>query len=57
MRNRRHVGMLKGEEMHELARDISHGKCGEINLRYLVNQCNSYNCLTLTMACKILWNL
>lgn len=41
--------------MHQLARDVSYGKGGEITARDLVSQRNSCNCLTLIMACIVYW--
>lgn len=54
---RRHKqrGLLKGEEMHQLARQVSYGKSGEITSRDLIAQYNSCNCLTLIMSCIIYW--
>ena len=54
-RKRRHRVLLKGEEMHQLARDVSYGKGGEITARDLISQRNSCNCLTLVMACIVYW--
>lgn len=55
MRRSRHRGLLKGEEMHQLARDITYGKRGRITARDLVAQRNCCNCLTIIMACIVYW--
>ncbi len=55
MRKRRQRGLLKGEEMHQLARDINYGNRGKITARDLEAQRNCCNCLTLIMACVIYW--
>jgi TnpA family transposase len=54
-RRKRHRGLLKGEEMHQLARDVSYGNGGKISARDLIGQRNSCNCLTLIMACIVYW--
>jgi hypothetical protein len=46
---------LKGEEMHQLARDISYGNRGKITARALVAQRNCCSCLTIIMACIVYW--
>ena len=55
MRRRKHRGLLKGEEMHQLARDIGYGNRGTITARDLIAQRNCCNCLTLIMACIVYW--
>ena len=55
MRKRRHRGLLKGEEMHQLARDVSYGNRGKITARDLIAQRNCCNCLTLIMANVVYW--
>ncbi len=54
-RKRRHRGLLKGEEMHQLARDVGYGNRGTITARDLTAQRNCCNCLTLIMACIVYW--
>ena len=54
-RKRRHRGLLKGEEMHQLARDVGYGNRGTITARDLIAQRNCCNCLTLIMACIVYW--
>jgi len=51
--NRR--GLLKGEQVHALAREVGYGKQGQITARDLHEQRNSCSCLTLLMACIIYW--
>ena len=46
-------GLLKNEEMHALARQVSYGKQGKISARDLQAQLNASNCLTIIMACII----
>ncbi|MFH1357652.1 MAG: Tn3 family transposase [bacterium] len=55
LRQRTRRGLLKGEQIHALARDVSYGKRGRINTRDLQEQKNSCSCLTLIMACIIYW--
>jgi TnpA family transposase len=52
-RNRR--GLLKGEQIHALARDLKYGKRGRVNKRDWLEQRHSCSCLTLVMACIIYW--
>lgn len=54
-RQKRRQGLLKGEQLHSLARDVSYAKRGRINTRNLEEQRNSCSCLTLTLACIIYW--
>jgi TnpA family transposase len=54
-RKKKHRGLLKGEEMHQLARNISYGNRGIITARDLTAQRNCCNCLTLIMACIVYW--
>jgi TnpA family transposase len=55
MRKRRQRGLLKGEEMHQLARDIGYGNQGQITGRDLVAQRTCCSCLTFIMACVVYW--
>jgi TnpA family transposase len=48
-------GLLKGEEVHALARQVTYGKQGRITGRDLQMQRNTSSCLTLLMACIIYW--
>jgi len=54
-RQRMRRGLLKSEEMHALARQVSYGKQGKISARDLHAQLNTSNCLTIIMACMIYW--
>jgi len=55
LRQRNRRGLLKGEQVHALARDVGYGKQGRITARDLQEQKNSCSCLTLLMACIIYW--
>ncbi|WP_431064777.1 Tn3 family transposase [Methylotuvimicrobium sp.] len=55
LRRRNRRGLLKGEQIHALARDIKLGKRGRVNKRDLLEQRHSCSCLTLVMACIIYW--
>ena len=55
LRRKRQRGLLKGEQIHQLARNIAYGKRGKINARDLQEQKNTCSCLTLIMACIIYW--
>lgn len=48
-------GLLKGEQIHQLARDVSYAKQGKIIARDLAEQKNTCSSLTLIMACIIYW--
>jgi TnpA family transposase len=54
-RQRIRRGLLKGEEIHALARQVAYGKQGVIAARDLEGQRNTSSCLTLIMACIIYW--
>jgi TnpA family transposase len=54
-RRRKHRGLLKGEEIHQLARDINYANRGKITARSdkgLIVSCNS---LTIILAAIIYW--
>ena len=55
LRQRTRRGLLKGEQLHALSRDLSYGKRGSISKRDLQEQRNSCSCLTLILACIIYW--
>lgn len=55
MRMRVRRGLLKGEEVNALARQVAYGKQGSITARDLQAQKNTASCLTLIMACIIYW--
>ena len=54
-RQRVRRGLLKGEEIHALARQVAYGKQGQVTARDLEGQRNTSSCLTLVMACIIYW--
>jgi Tn3 transposase DDE domain len=55
LRRRVRRGLLKGEQLHTLARDVCYGKRGRIGARDLQGQMNTCSCLTLILACIIYW--
>lgn len=55
LRRRIRRGLLKGEQLHQLARDVCYGKRGRITARDLQEQMNTCSCLTLILACIIYW--
>jgi TnpA family transposase len=55
LRRRVRRGLLKGEQLHTLARDVCFGKRGRISARDLQEQMNTCSCLTLILACIIYW--
>ena len=55
LRQRARRGLLKGEQLHALARDLNYGKRGRISKRDLQEQRNSCSCLTLILACIVYW--
>jgi len=48
-------GLLKGEQIHALARDLNYGKRGRISTEDLQEQKKSCSCMTLILACIIYW--
>ena len=55
MRQRNRRGLLKGEQMNSLARDLNYGKRGQMTHRNWEEQKHSCSCLTLILACIIYW--
>ena len=55
MRQRIRRGLLKGEEVHALARQVAYGKQGTLTARDLHALQKTSSCLTLIMACIIYW--
>lgn len=55
LRQHRRRGLLKGEQIHQLARDVAYGKRGKISVRDLQEQRNTCSCLTLILASIIYW--
>jgi TnpA family transposase len=54
-RQRVRRGLLKGEEIHALARQVAYGKQGVLTARDVEGQRHTSSCLTLIMACIIYW--
>ena len=54
-RSKTTVGLLKSEQLHQLARDLKYAKRGRITSRDWLEQRNSCSCLTLILACIIYW--
>ena len=55
MRRRTRRGLLKGEQVHNLARDIRYGHRGRLNSREWFQQKQACSNLTLVIACIIYW--
>jgi TnpA family transposase len=55
LRKNRRRGLLKGEQIHQLARDIAYAKRGKVPARDLQEQQNTCSCLTLIMAAIVYW--
>ncbi len=55
LRQRTRRGLLKGEQLHALARDLNYGKRGRISKSDLQQQRSSCSCLTLILSCIIYW--
>jgi TnpA family transposase len=55
MRQRIRRGLLKGEEVHALARQVAYGKQGTLTARDLHALQKTSSCLTMIMACSIYW--
>ncbi len=55
LRQRTRRGLLKGEQLHALARDLNYGKRGRISTADLREQKNSCSCMTLILASIIYW--
>lgn len=54
-RNRARKGLLKVEQIHQLARDITYANRGRLKGRSLEDINSSGNCTTLIMAAIICW--
>jgi TnpA family transposase len=55
LRQNRRRGLLKGEQIHQLARDVAYGKRGRITARDPQKQRNTCSCLTPILASIIYW--
>ena len=54
-RRRTRKGLLKVEQIHQLARDITYGNRGRLKGKTLEEITSSRNCTTLIMAAIIYW--
>ncbi len=54
-RLRKRRGLLKGEQIHQLARDVNYANRGKITARDDKSQNLVCSCLTLIMACIVYW--
>lgn len=54
-RQRVRRGLLKGEEIHALGRQVAYGKQGVLTARDMEGQRTTSSCLTLIIACIIYW--
>jgi len=55
LRRRIRQGLLKGEQLHSLARQVFYGKRGKVYSKSLDEQMSTCSCLTLILACIIYW--
>ena len=55
LRQRTRRGLLKGEQLHTLARELNYGKRGRLHKRDWLEQRNSCSALTLILASIIYW--
>ena len=55
MRKRNRRGLLKGEQIHAMARDIKYGHQGRLHARDALQLKHSCSCLTLVIASIIYW--
>lgn len=55
LRTNTRIGLLKSEQLHQLARDLKYAKRGRITSRDWLEQQNSCSCLTLILASIIYW--
>ncbi|MDA1116389.1 MAG: Tn3 family transposase, partial [Bacteroidetes bacterium] len=51
----KHQGLLKGEEVHQLGRNINFANRGKVTSRDVTGQEINCHCLTLILACVIYW--
>ncbi len=57
LRRRQRRGLLKGEQLNSLARNVFYGKRGRADWRDLHRQMCSASCLTVVLACIIYWQI
>ena len=55
LRRRTRRGLLKGEQLHALARVVHYGKRGVSQARDFRRQANTASCLNLILACIVYW--
>ena len=55
LRGRNRRGLLKGEQLHALARNLNYGKLGQITTREPFEQRLSCSCSTLILAAIVYW--
>jgi len=55
LRQNRRRGLLKGEQIHQLARDLAYGKRGKVSAKDIQEQKNTCSCMTLILANIIYW--
>lgn len=55
IRKNRRRGLLKGEQIHQLGRDVAYAKRGKVPARDLQEQQNTCSCLTLIIAAIVYW--
>jgi hypothetical protein len=57
LRRRMRRGLLKGEQLHALARQVHYGKQGQTDGRNLQQQMSQASCLVLILAAIIYWQI
>ncbi len=57
LRRRIHRGLLKGEQLHSLARNVHYGKQGKNYTRDFQQQMSTASCLVLILACIVYWQV
>ncbi|MFC1833871.1 Tn3 family transposase [Thermodesulfobacteriota bacterium] len=55
LRRRVQRGLLKGEQLHALARNVHYGRQGKSHLRDFQQQMSTASCLILILACIVYW--
>jgi TnpA family transposase len=55
LRRRVQRGLLKGEQLHALARNVHYGRLGKHHARDFQQQMSSASCLVLILACIVYW--
>jgi TnpA family transposase len=57
LRRRVRRGLLKGEQLHALARHVHYGKQGQADARDLQQQMSTASCLVLILAAMVYWQI